>query len=68
MRSVGRWNVEVDKTAWRKASRSTSTGGECVELAEFPEGIGIRDSKHPGGPKLVVGREAFRALVAELKR
>ncbi|WP_081842643.1 DUF397 domain-containing protein [Actinomadura welshii] len=54
--------------AWRKASRSTSTGGECVEVGRLPQAIAFRDSKDPDGPKLAVSRGAFAALVAELKR
>ena len=53
---------------WRKASRSASNGGECVELASAPGVVAVRDSKDPDGPKLLVGREEFAALVASLKR
>nr|WP_141586730.1 DUF397 domain-containing protein [Actinomadura sp. WMMA1423] len=53
---------------WRKSSRSTSTGGECVEVADLGEGIGLRDSKDPVGGHLVVTPESFGALIAELKR
>ncbi|WP_067450505.1 DUF397 domain-containing protein [Actinomadura macra] len=60
--------MDANAITWRKAARSTSTGGECVELAVLPQGIGIRDSQDPDGPKLIVQRKAFGALVAELKR
>lgn len=53
---------------WRKSTRSTSTGGECVELAALPEGVGVRDSKNPDGPKLLLGHDEFAALVAALNR
>lgn len=59
--------MEVSKIVWRKSTRSTSTGGECIELAALPGGVGIRDSKDPDGPKLLVGRDEFAALVASLK-
>ncbi|QFG21726.1 DUF397 domain-containing protein [Actinomadura sp. WMMB 499] len=52
---------------WRKASRSTDTGGNCVELAGLPQGIGIRDSKDPDGAKLVIRRDSFRALLTHLE-
>ena len=33
---------------WRKSSRSTEgTSEQCVELAQLPNGIGLRDSKAP---------------------
>ncbi|WP_207928790.1 DUF397 domain-containing protein [Actinomadura sp. 6K520] len=59
--------MEASKTVWRKATHSTSTGGECVELAALPEGVGIRDSKNPDGPKLLLGRDEFATLVHVLK-
>jgi len=39
-----------------------------VEVAQLPQGIGVRDSKNPDGVKLIVSRDAFAALVADLKR
>lgn len=59
--------MEADKIVWRKATRSTSTGGECVELAAFPEGVGVRDSKDPYGPKLLVSHRDFRRFTDALK-
>lgn len=53
---------------WRKASLSTSNGGNCVELAALPGLVAIRDSKDAGGPMLTFGRNVFRAFVAEVKR
>ncbi|MEU8799377.1 DUF397 domain-containing protein [Spirillospora sp. NPDC048819] len=56
-------------TTWRKSSRS-GTGQEsaCVEVANLSGNVGMRDSKDPDGPKLLVSRDSFRAFVAELKR
>lgn len=59
--------MEADKIVWRKATRSTSTGGECIELAAIPEGVGVRDSKDPYGPKILVSREEFRRFTDTLK-
>lgn len=52
---------------WRKASRSSSTGGECVELADLKDAVGIRDSKNPAQGHLTVGRETLRGLVGRIK-
>ncbi|WP_396446996.1 DUF397 domain-containing protein [Actinomadura sp.] len=60
--------MDLNDLRWRKASRSASNGGECVELASAPGVVAVRDSKDPDGPKLLVGREEFAALVASLKR
>jgi len=60
--------MEDLKIQWRKSSHSGGNGGECVEVADNAEAIGIRDSKDPDGPRLLVGRSEFAALVAFLKR
>ncbi|WP_395106052.1 DUF397 domain-containing protein [Actinomadura sp. SCN-SB] len=54
-------------TQWRKASRSNTSGGQCVEVAELPEAIGVRDSKDPQGPKLILTPGAWRTLVDHVK-
>ncbi|TDD64705.1 DUF397 domain-containing protein [Actinomadura rubrisoli] len=53
---------------WRKASRSTSEGGACVELARFPATIGVRDSKDPEGPRVALPMSAVRELMTRIKR
>ncbi|MBA9002708.1 DUF397 domain-containing protein [Thermomonospora cellulosilytica] len=53
---------------WRKSSRSGSANDEaCVELAGFPDGVGIRDSKDPEGGRLTVRRAAFGMLARQIK-
>ncbi|WP_239312715.1 DUF397 domain-containing protein [Plantactinospora mayteni] len=61
--------MEVADNLWRKSSRSNSTGGDCVEVADNPTGIvAVRDSKDPGGPALTFGPGAWRAFVSDLRR
>lgn len=50
---------------WRKSSQS-ATQGNCVEVAELPDVVMIRDSKDPDGPKLTVSRQGFRELIKSL--
>jgi hypothetical protein len=53
---------------WRKASQSDGSGA-CVEVAVFQDGtIGVRDSKNPDGPKFVLTRTIWMALLAEAKK
>ncbi|TYK46007.1 DUF397 domain-containing protein [Actinomadura decatromicini] len=59
--------MDVNDLVWRKASRSASNGGECVELASAPGVVAVRDSKDPDGPRLLLERDAFIALIAALK-
>lgn len=36
---------------WKKASRSSANGENCVELATAPGVVAVRDSKDPSGPR-----------------
>ncbi|MFJ9618530.1 DUF397 domain-containing protein [Streptomyces noursei] len=54
---------------WRKSSYSGSAGGDCVEVAACPSttrDIHIRDSKHPDGPVLTLGADAWGAFVTDV--
>ncbi|MFD5832692.1 DUF397 domain-containing protein [Streptomyces collinus] len=48
---------------WRKSSYSGDQGGSCVEVAEAPATIAIRDSKNPAGPMLTLDPAAFTSFV-----
>jgi len=54
---------------WRKSSYSGAINDElCVELARFPRGIGVRDSKNPGLGHLALTRGQFMRLASGLKK
>ena len=61
--------VDPSRLAWRKGRRSTGGGGDCVEVADLPNGgLAIRDSKNADGPILFFTsseRAAFAAGVKE---
>ncbi|TDB90799.1 DUF397 domain-containing protein [Actinomadura sp. KC216] len=59
--------MDLTQAVWRKANRSTSNGGNCVEVASIPETVAIRDSKNPNGPKLFLSHNDFRHLTQTLK-
>ncbi|MVZ99044.1 DUF397 domain-containing protein [Actinomadura sp. LD22] len=61
-------HADLPKARWRKASRSSSTGSDCVEVANSTGGVAVRDSKIPEGPKLFFGREAWRDLAERVSR
>ncbi|WP_203909524.1 DUF397 domain-containing protein [Rhizocola hellebori] len=48
---------------WRKSGRSNASGN-CVELAQLPEGgVALRNSRDPEGPALVFTRDEIMAFV-----
>ncbi|MEU5528779.1 DUF397 domain-containing protein [Micromonospora chersina] len=54
---------------WRTSSRSTDSGGNCVEVADnLPGVVLVRDSKDPSGPTLAFTPDAWRSLVTSLRR
>ena len=52
---------------WRKATYSSSNGGNCVEVAAGPGNVAVRDSKNPDGPRLGFGPQSWKAFTAKLK-
>ncbi|GAA4240219.1 hypothetical protein GCM10022254_64120 [Actinomadura meridiana] len=55
--------MDLTNAKWRKSSRSTSNGAECVELADAVGAVAVRDSKDPDGPILLLTRAALRTAV-----
>ncbi|MGH3773468.1 MAG: DUF397 domain-containing protein [Pseudonocardiaceae bacterium] len=60
-------NPNLTGAPWRTSSYSNGYGGDCVEVADLPDGVhGVRDSKNPTGPALTFTAAqwaAFRAGV-----
>ena len=51
---------------WRKSSRSSSAGGQCVETRTYAvenAPVEVRDSKAPQLGSLAVNRDEFAALL-----
>jgi Domain of unknown function (DUF397) len=60
--------IDLSRAQWRKAARSTSGNGGCVEIASnLPGVIAIRDSKRPEDGAQVVGPSTFAAFLADVK-
>lgn len=61
--------MDVTRADWRKSSRSSGNGGQCVEVANRPLGdaVAVRDSKDPDGPVLAVAQDAWRAFTGRVK-
>jgi hypothetical protein len=56
---------DLSTARWRKSTRST-TGGNCVEVADATTVIAVRDTKDPAGPVLTVTPEAWTAFTTAL--
>ncbi len=58
--------IDLSRAEWRKSSYS-SQDGNCVEVARnLPGLVAVRDSKEPGGAKLVVSQELWLAFIGGL--
>ncbi|MFI6760550.1 DUF397 domain-containing protein [Micromonospora sp. NPDC050417] len=57
--------ADLGDVVWRKSSRSGSDTN-CVEIAELPQTIAVRDSKDPDGPVLTFVRSAWTSFVTDI--
>ncbi len=57
---------EFRHAAWRTSSRSHGNG-DCVEVAAAGALVGVRDSKDPAGPVLVVDPTGWAAFLAGIQ-
>ncbi|WP_431728359.1 DUF397 domain-containing protein [Verrucosispora sp. TAA-831] len=57
--------AELTGARWRTSTRSSTNGGNCVEVADNLTGVvAVRDSKDRDGDVLIFGPAAWRAFVA----
>jgi hypothetical protein len=60
--------MELTNAIWRKSSYSGGNGGQCVEVARnLPGVVAVRDSKDPGGTKLVFTSAPWAVFAARVK-
>ncbi|MFB8234954.1 DUF397 domain-containing protein [Kitasatospora purpeofusca] len=53
----------MTELAWFKSSHSTNEDAQCVEVAETPDVVHVRDSKDKTGPQLAFQPAAWQAFV-----
>lgn len=59
--------VEV-ALSWHKSSYSSGDSGHCVEVANCPDTVHIRDSKDTVGPQFALSPSAWTAFIAHTGR
>lgn len=61
--------MDVTGAVWRKSTRSSTNGGECVEVARnLPGVVLVRDSKDSTGPALAFAPESWVSFVRGARR
>lgn len=53
---------------WRKSSYSGGNGGDCVEAADAPSMVLVRDTTNRDGGTLTFSAAAWRTFTGELKK
>jgi hypothetical protein len=60
--------MDLSRADWRKASYSSTNGGNCVEVARnLPGAVAVRDSKDPAGPALAFTPQEWSTFTARIK-
>ncbi|SDH83705.1 protein of unknown function [Sinosporangium album] len=62
-------NDELKSAPWRKATKSASNQGNCLEVAPLSDGrVAIRDTESPDQPPFVVRASVWDAFVDGAKK
>jgi len=59
--------MRITHANWHKSSYSNASGGECVEVAETPDAVLVRDTQHRELGHLDFTPKAWAAFLADLK-
>ena len=58
---------DIRRAEWSKSSHS-SANGQCIQVARnLPGVVAVRDSKNPGGPKLMFSPADWRTFLSGVK-
>lgn len=57
----------MESLRWRKSSRSSASGPDCVEIALVSTGAAVRDSKNADGARLKFGDAGWETFLVAAK-
>ncbi|WKU04203.1 DUF397 domain-containing protein [Micromonospora sp. HUAS LYJ1] len=61
--------MDLSNAQWKKSTRSGTSGGDCIEVADnLPGIVAVRDSKDPSGPALAFEPANWQAFVGLAKQ
>ncbi|TDC83717.1 DUF397 domain-containing protein [Micromonospora sp. KC606] len=61
--------MDLSNAIWKKSTRSGTSGGDCVEVADnLPGVVAVRDSKDPAGPVLAFDPKTWKSFVGFAKQ
>ena len=58
--------MQHNEVTWRKSTRS-GAAGHCVEIAETPAAVLVRDSKDAAGPVLTFAAPGWQGFIAGVR-
>jgi hypothetical protein len=60
--------IDLSGAVWRKSTRSSPEGQNCVEVAmNLPGFVAVRDSKHQDGPTFTISRREWATFITSMK-
>ncbi|MFN2495407.1 MAG: DUF397 domain-containing protein [Pseudonocardiaceae bacterium] len=65
---MSRYEIDLSRAVWRKASYSNGNGGNCVEVTDLDGGRrAVRDSRDPAGAVLTFTGTEWKAFTVALR-
>ncbi len=59
--------IDQESTVWRVSSYCVA-GSSCVEIANFPDSVWVRDSKDPDGPRLAFSLAEWHIFISAVRK